>query len=287
MYGIVVGGSLNRRASASQSAAALGSYADGSYITIENHNDEWYRTTFVYNGTTTTGYVKKAYVVRGNDTVKVRKNSVNVRNAADGASVLYTVNSGVSAQVSSIEKVGTYGWTYGNFGQGMGWVRGDMFTKVSSGSSDTGGSEVSGFELSPSFGGSVNAPNVNLRYGPSTSYGARGTLQELADVDVRMIIAGGTAENREAWLWCNQRFNNLGSGFVYARYISARSGSGFSAHKITGSAVNIRVRPTTSAESFGTLNQNDTVYALDTTSTGWWRVSSPIGIGWVSSNYIA
>ncbi|MGN0220654.1 MAG: SH3 domain-containing protein [Prevotella sp.] len=287
MYGIVVGGTLNRRASASQSAAALGSYADGSYITIENHNDEWYRTTFVYNGSTTTGYVKKAYVVKWNDTVKVRKNAVNVRDAADGNSILYTVNSGVSTRISSIEKVGTYGWIQGDFGQGMGWVRGDMFTKVSSGSSDTGGSEVSGFELGSSFSGSVIAPNVNLRYGPSTSYGSRGALQELADVDVRMITAGGTTENREAWLWCNQRFNNLGSGFVYARYISVKSGTTFPAHRINGSSVNIRVRPTTSAESFGTLNQNDTVYVLDTTHTGWWRVSSSIGIGWVSSNYIA
>lgn len=286
MHGIVVGGTLNRRASASKTANALGSYADGAYIYIENYNDEWYKTSFVYNGSTTTGYVMKAYVVRANDTVQVRKNSVNVRNAANGSSVLYTVNSGASSRVSAIEEKEDYGWIQGSFGQGMGWIRGDMFTKTSSGGNEIGGTDVSGYDLGIVFNGYVNAQDVTLRYGPGTDYGKRNSLDLLARVKARLITAGGTAENRESWIWCEQSFNNRGSGFVYARYITALT-DGFSVHSITGNSVNIRVRPSTSAESFGVLNTGDTVLPLDTTHSGWWRVSSPLGIGWVSSNYIA
>lgn len=147
-YGIVVGGSLNRRASASSSATALGQYADGAYISITNYNSSWYKTTFTYNNVTTTGYVMKAYVVVVGDYVKTRKSSINVRaSASASASRLYTINSGVSAEVIAISNNTSdgYGWIKANYGSGVGWVRGDMFNKTVSGdSSDTGGNEETG-----------------------------------------------------------------------------------------------------------------------------------------------
>ena len=101
-----------------------------------------------------------------------------------------------------------------------------------------------------------------------------------------MITSGGNSENRNAWLWCNQTLNNVGSGFVYARYLNVSSNSGFPVHKINSNSVNIRVCPSTDADAFGTLEAFTQVFVLDTTRTGWWRVASPIGIGWVASNYI-
>lgn len=287
MHGIVVGGSLNRRQTASKSAKSLGSYSDGAYIDIDNYNNEWYKTTFDYNGSTTTGYVMKAYVVRQNDTVQVRKNSVNVRKEPNANSaVLYTVNSGVSARVSSIENSNGYGWIQGNFGQSTGWIRGDMFKKKTSGGNESGGTEVSGYDLGMEFQGNVVGDRVALRYGPGTDYGKRNELDQLAFIDIRLITAGGTAEQRESWAWCNQTLNNAGSGFVYARYIKATNDSGIATSRITANSVNIRVRPSTSSEAFGRLNTDDKVHILDTTHNGWWRVSSSLGIGWVSSQFI-
>lgn len=147
--GIVVGGSLNRRSSASEGSQAYGSYADGAYITISDYNTDWYKTTFTYNGVSTTGYVKKAYVVMVNDTVKVRKNDVKVRSGAgQNFSEQYRVNSGDSGKITEIAKNSSdgYGWIKANYGSGVGWVRGDMFNKSASGGSSggTGGTSSGG-----------------------------------------------------------------------------------------------------------------------------------------------
>lgn len=291
MYGIVVGGSLNRRASASKSATALGSYSDGSYITIERYNDEWYKTSFVYNNNTTTGYVQKAYVARVGDTVKVRKNSVNVRNAANGSTVLYSASINTTSTVIAIEKSGNYGWIQGNFGSGVGWIRGDMFNKTSSNNNDSG-FDQGGYELGTIFNGRVIGENVNLRYGPSASYGVRDSLDYLSNIEIRVIKSGGTSEQRESWLWCKQRTNNRGEGYAYARYLyipyTTKYGSTpeFPVRKVSGDNVNIRVRPSTSADSFGKLSKNEDVAIIDSSRTGWYRVGSSLGIGWVSSSYI-
>lgn len=140
MNGIVVNGSLNRRSSPDAGSTILGQYHDGEYIEVYVHNADWYRTVFTYNGVSTVGYVNSDYVIIPDDTVIIRKNDVNVRNGmGTNAAYLYTVDSGATALVTAIgNPVGsTYGWIEGNYGNGVGWVRGDMFKKDTSTSGST------------------------------------------------------------------------------------------------------------------------------------------------------
>lgn len=160
-YGVVVGGSLNRRSFPLDDAQPLGQYTDGAYISIENYNADWYKTTFVYNGTNTTGYVKKAFVAVVGDTVKVRKADVIVRQGAgQNYSELYRVGTNASGNVTEITKNTTdgYGWIKANYGSGVGWIRGDMFNKSASGG---GGDQSLGYNCITVPGGAMACSGMN------------------------------------------------------------------------------------------------------------------------------
>ena len=276
MYGVVVGGTLNRRERASKSSMPLGSYADGEYIYIENYNDEWYKTAFNYNDSITTGYVMKAYVATTGDTVTVRKNSVNVRNAADGSAVLYMVNSGASSRIASIQKVGDFGWMEGNFGGGTGWIRGDMFNKA-------GDNTIP--NLLVSFPGNTKGEYVNLRALPTTDSDIVFTFLTDCDTIFNTFSGVGTTDEQRSWLYCEY---NGHKGYVYSPYVAGKTSMNtVPMRQINGNSVRLRVLPV-NGTVITMLNNNCRVLVLDDYSvSGWIRVATGSdGSGWVSADYI-
>ena len=164
MIGVVVGGTLNRRVAPEDKANTYGQYKDGAYITFQEYDSTWYKTTFSHEGKQRTGYVKKAFVVAQNDTIEVRKTNVSVRAQSDlSSAVLYYVNSGAGGSATKLESGGGFGWIQSNYGQGVGWVRGDMLRKT--GNSDDGDKTI-GYDCRTIPGGAnaYHIMNINATF---------------------------------------------------------------------------------------------------------------------------
>lgn len=82
--GIVLGGKLKFRKTASTSGTVITSIPTGTVLSVTavSGNDSWYQTTYSTYGT---GYVMKSFVAVASDTVEVNATNVNVRNSANGA----------------------------------------------------------------------------------------------------------------------------------------------------------------------------------------------------------
>ncbi len=126
--GIVLGGALRCRQSASTSATVLGSFSNGSVISVTSYNDSWYRTTWT-NGST--GYVMKEFVAVVGDTVKVTGSNVNVRSGPGmGNSSLYQLSSPTTATVQDMST----GWVkIKPVSHDAGWMSASYLNKHGSG----------------------------------------------------------------------------------------------------------------------------------------------------------
>ena len=96
--GIVLGGKLKFGKKASTSGTVITSIPTGTVLSVSavSGNDSWYQTTYSTYGT---GYVMKSFVAVASDTVEVNATNVNVRNSANGSTVLYTLSSPATATV--------------------------------------------------------------------------------------------------------------------------------------------------------------------------------------------
>ena len=99
--GIVLGGKLNFRKKTSTSGTVITSIPTGTVLSVSavSGNDSWYQTTYSTYGT---GYVMKSFVAVASDTVEVNATNVNVRNSANGSTVLYTLSSPATATVQDV-----------------------------------------------------------------------------------------------------------------------------------------------------------------------------------------
>ena len=99
--GIVLGGKLKFRKKASTSGTVITSIPTGTVLSVSavSGNDSWYQTTYSTYGT---GYVMKSFVAVASDTVEVNATNVNVRNSANGSTVLYTLSSPATATVQDV-----------------------------------------------------------------------------------------------------------------------------------------------------------------------------------------
>lgn len=132
-------------------------------VTAVSGNDSWYQTTYSTYGT---GYVMKSFVAVASDTVEVNATNVNVRNSANGSTVLYTLSSPATATVQDVSS----NWVkIQPSGKKVGWIKADYVNKKSSGSSSSGGNSSGGGSSSSSdlVGKSgmvaVNASGLNVR----------------------------------------------------------------------------------------------------------------------------
>ena len=163
--GIVLGGKLKFRKTASTSGTVITSIPTGTVLSVTavSSNDSWYQTTYSTYGT---GYVMKSFVAVASDTVEVNATNVNVRNSANGSTVLYTLSSPATATVQDVSS----DWVkIQPSGKKVGWIKADYVNKKSSGSSSSGGNSSGGGSSSSSdlVGKSgmvaVNASGLNVR----------------------------------------------------------------------------------------------------------------------------
>ena len=162
--GIVLGGKLKFRKKASTSGTVITSIPTGTVLSVSavSGNDSWYQTTYSTYGT---GYVMKSFVAVASDTVEVNATNVNVRNSANGSTVLYTLSSPATATVQDVSS----DWVkIQPSGKKVGWIKADYVNKKSSGSSSSGGNSSGGGSSSSSdlVGKSgmvaVNASGLNV-----------------------------------------------------------------------------------------------------------------------------
>ena len=137
--GIVLGGKLKFRKTASTSGTVITSIPTGTVLSVSSvsGNDSWYQTTYSTYGT---GYVMKSFVAVASDTVEVNATNVNVRNSANGSTVLYTLSSPATATVQDVSS----DWVkIQPSGKKVGWIKADYVSKKSSGSFSGGNSSGS------------------------------------------------------------------------------------------------------------------------------------------------
>lgn len=220
--GIVLGGKLKFRKTASTSGTVITSIPTGTVLSVTavSGNDSWYQTTYSTYGT---GYVMKSFVAVASDTVEVNATNVNVRNSANGSTVLYTLSSPATATVQDVSS----NWVkIQPSGKKVGWIKADYVNKKSSGSSSSGGNSSGGGSSSSSdlVGKSgmvaVNASGLNVRSsanGSLLSYklynGEKVTILEVS-------TAGG-------YTWYRvQDSQNRTNGWVRSDFIAVDTSSG-------------------------------------------------------------
>lgn len=220
--GIVLGGKLKFRKTASTSGTVITSIPTGTVLSVSavSGNDSWYQTTYSTYGT---GYVMKSFVAVASDTVEVNATNVNVRNSANGSTVLYTLSSPATATVQDVSS----NWVkIQPSGKKVGWIKADYVNKKSSGSSSSGGNSSGGGSSSSSdlVGKSgmvaVNASGLNVRSsanGSLLSYklynGEKVTILEVS-------TAGG-------YTWYRvQDSQNRTNGWVRSDFIAVDTSSG-------------------------------------------------------------
>lgn len=213
--GIVLGGKLKFRKTASTSGTVITSIPTGTMLSVTavSGNDSWYQTTYSTYGT---GYVMKSFVAVASDTVEVNATNVNVRNSANGSTVLYTLSSPATATVQDVSS----DWVkIQPSGKKVGWIKADYVNKKSSGSSSSGGSSSSDL-IGKSGMVAVNASGLNVRSsanGSLLSYklynGEKVTILEVS-------TAGG-------YTWYRvQDSQNRTNGWVRSDFIAVDTSSG-------------------------------------------------------------
>lgn len=210
--GIVLGGKLKFRKTASTSGTVITSIPTGTVLSVTavSGNDSWYQTTYSTYGT---GYVMKSFVAVASDTVEVNATNVNVRNSANGSTVLYTLSSPATATVQDVSS----NWVkIQPSGKKVGWIKADYVNKKSSG----GGSSSSSDLIGKSGMVAVNASGLNVRSsanGSLLSYklynGEKVTILEVS-------TAGG-------YTWYRvQDSQNRTNGWVRSDFIAVDTSSG-------------------------------------------------------------
>ena len=286
--GIVLGGKLKFRKKASTSGTVITSISTGTVLSVSavSGNDSWYQTTYSTYGT---GYVMKSFVAVASDTVEVNATNVNVRNSANGSTVLYTLSSPATATVQDVSS----NWVkIQPSGKKVGWIKADYVNKKSG-----GGSSSSSDLVGKSGMVAVNASGLNVRSsanGSLLSYklynGEKVTILEVS-------TAGG-------YTWYRvQDSQNRTNGWVRSDFIAVdnTSGGGSSSSSdlvgksgmvaVNASGLNVRSSANGSLLSYKLYN-GEKVTILEVSTAGgytWYRVqdSQNRTNGWVRSDFIA
>lgn len=132
----------------------------------------------------------------------------------------------------------------------------------------------------PSFSGQVTASNIGIYYSPyvnEANLDSYWTPYSYKTVYIFHHI--GSTDAQRTWLLVSSNIQL----FVPARYVKY---SGTMNATITGSGVNLRVRPSTSNSAVIKILQVNTRVKILESISGWYRVTCPYGTGWVSSSFI-
>ena len=123
----------------------------------------------------------------------------------------------------------------------------------------------------------VAGPALNLRTGPGTTYDI---LTQLNEGDIVVILERTNSD------WYHINYHGV-VGYVNAQYLrDVLVAENFNAQgKITGDAVNLRSKPTTSSDLLGTYLEG-TVMTVIGINSGWYKVKHDGKTGYIRSDYM-
>ncbi|HHX72200.1 MAG TPA: SH3 domain-containing protein, partial [Clostridiales bacterium] len=125
----------------------------------------------------------------------------------------------------------------------------------------------------------VTGSVVNVRSGAGTSYSVVGSVRKGESVVVLETLSG----------WYKIRLKSGQTGYISAEYATIQPATPDPETKtglVTGSYVNIRIGPSTSTQSLGTVPRGSQVEILGK-ENGWYLVRLSDLTGYISENYIA
>lgn len=124
--------------------------------------------------------------------------------------------------------------------------------------------------------------NLNMRSGPSTSYGKVGYIKK------NTVVTSTEQSNG----WYKIKHNGV-SGWVIGNYVTvgntSSTGTDYNKNttlKYTTATLNIRSNPSTSSSRIGSIAQGRQVQCLGS-SNGWYKVNYNGIVGWVSGQYLS
>lgn len=217
--GVVTGGGLNLRQTASTSSLRIIQIPDGTAITVSTitGKQEWFSTS--YNGYS--GYVVAQYVAITEDgdtcTVSTSSGSLNIRKTAStSADVVFTAAKGATLRL--LDTTSVSGWYRVSNASGTGWgssayltLDNDSCTDDSSGNGD---SALNGTETY----GTIRCDNyVNIRSSYSTSSDVIGRL---FNGDPVVYYAGESYSNGD-YTWYRIRFD--GDAYIASNYVTSNT----------------------------------------------------------------
>ena len=277
-FAVVRGGQLNLRAQASASSQSLGRYGTGTWVRVNSYAiGGWYAVTTM---TGKSGYMDGRYLsfpASTNDyTVRYANGGyVNLRSGPSmDASIIMRVTSGSTASVQ-----GQYGdWCLVGISTQNGVVSGYMLASFLESATPT------------SVVTTRNGGKVNLRSGPSSSYGSVGSLASGTRVSV--LLKG------------NDWYYITGGGLTGFMSTSYLSGTGATVGSNTGSGgtvtsqtayvnnpratqvLNLREYPSQAARSIGQY-RNGTQVKVVSYGASWCEVYVGTKHGYMATNYLS
>lgn len=298
--------SLNIRITTSTNSNIIGTYKNGTKITILGKVGNWYQVkSSAGYGFVSADYVKILSNNTNNDsnnggsveapttyqTGKVSNisTSLNIRKSAStSSSIITTLKNGTEVKV-----VGTEGDWYKIYSEsfGYGYASKSYITIVTSGNdsgSNNGGNQDnnqgSTTPETTQTGQVINVTTkLNIRSGAGTNYRIVGTVGGNATV----TILGQEGS------WYKISYNGV-TGYVSGSYIKVNSSNNNNTDSTVkygkvvdvSTKLNIRKSASTSSSIIGTLSNNTTVTILEKLN-GWYKISYNGTVGYVSSSYIA
>ncbi|PTL37466.1 SH3 domain-containing protein [Alkalicoccus saliphilus] len=266
---IVEAQNLNVRPEPTTSNTPVGTVANGTTVNVHELLDNW----ALISTDSIQGYVSLRYLELEaeeeeykpiDEGTVVDAQNLNVRSGpATSYDRISTLPNGTSVDVLKIED----GWALVSNGD----VEGYVSLRYLDLKSEQESSEVQGTV--------VDATNLNVRSGPSTSYDRVGTLPTGTTVTVHEIEDG----------WARISTASL-EGYVSMRYLDVDGEGGSTPSTIKGLVIdaanlNVRTGPSTSYDRVGTLPRGTEVDVLEMES-GWAKVSSGSIEGYVSLLYL-
>ena len=131
----------------------------------------------------------------------------------------------------------------------------------------------------------ITTASLNVRKGPSTSYGVIGGLSKGAKVEIVEVSTTG---------WYKIKFKNE-YGYVSNKYVEVGKKDESSEQKpptviktgITTAGLNVRKGPSTSYGVIGVLSKDTKVEIVEVSTTGWYKIKFKNEYGYVSNQYVS
>lgn len=297
--GRVTSSTLTVRASASGTAAVLGTLKQGDEVTLLDVGDPWCK---IQQGSMV-GYVTGQYLelfVPGTRTPTPTPNPGGARTGTVNASSLNVRSqpSTTATAIAGLKRNDTVtilstanGWHQIRMANGTtGYVSADFIIIG-------GGAAPTPTPSAPPSGtvqtGAVSSQTLAMRSGASTTAGSIGTLSK----GTAVTILGTTGA------WMQVRLSNGTTGYVAAQYITITgttaapsatpaptptpsAGPSAKTGAVTASTLNVRSQPSTTASRIAGLKNGDTVTILST-ANGWHQIRMANGTtGYVSADFI-